>query len=74
MAIIEKITDLDGNTVFNVQPEENESTISLATANTYVDKNIIFNIASSLDIDVATVEETLAYLGITILDLTEEEF
>lgn len=74
MANVTTLTNENGDKVLNVNLEENDTEVGLATANTYVDKNIIIQINSSATVDVATVEETLAFLSIEIPDLTEEEF
>ena len=41
-------TDANGNTIVNVSSSEDDS-ITLATAGTYFDKNIIFNITTFTD-------------------------
>ena len=71
MPNITTTTDENGNKVLDVDMG-NATEVTLATANTYVDKNIIIRISSP--VDVATTEETLNYLSITIPDLTTEGF
>ena len=71
MPNITTTTDENGNKVLDVGMG-NATEVTLATANTYVDKNIIIRISSP--VDVATTEETLNYLSITIPDLTTEGF
>lgn len=50
MTIINKGIDENGNSILNIDPEANE-TITLATANTYVDKNIVINIQKKSNSD-----------------------
>ena len=71
MPNITTTTDENGNKVLDVYMG-NATEVTLATANTYVDKNIIIRITSP--VDVATTNETLNYLSITIPDLTTEGF
>lgn len=71
MPNITTTTDENGNKVLDVDMG-NSTEVTLATANTYVDKNIIIRISSP--VDVATTNETLNYLSITIPDLTTEGF
>ena len=71
MPNITTTTDENGNKVLDVDMG-NATEVTLATANTYVDKNIIIRITSA--VDVATTNETLNYLSITIPDLTTEGF
>ena len=71
MPNITTTTDENGNKVLDVDMG-NSTEVTLATANTYVDKNIIIRISSP--VDVATTEETLNYLSITLPDLATEEF
>ena len=71
MPNITTTTDENGNKVLDVDMG-NDTGVTLATANTYVDKNIIIRISSP--VDVATTEETLNYLSITIPDLATEGF
>ena len=71
MPNITTTTDENGNKVLDVDMG-NATEVTLATANTYVDKNIIIRISSS--VDVATTNETLNYLSITIPDLATEGF
>ena len=71
MPNITTTTDENGNKVLDVDMG-NATEVTLATANTYVDKNIIIRITSP--VDVATTNETLNYLSITIPDLTTEGF
>lgn len=71
MPNITTTTDENGNKVLDVDMG-NATEVTLATANTYVDKNIIIRISSP--VDVATTNETLNYLSITIPDLTTEGF
>ena len=73
MPNITTTTDENGNKVLDVGMG-NATEVTLATANTYVDKNIIIRISSSASGDVATTNETLNYLSITIPDLTTEGF
>lgn len=44
-ATVTQTTDANGNQIFDVATD-GESRITLATANTYVDKNIVINIRS----------------------------
>lgn len=46
MAKVVPKQDAEGNKIFDVTLDEGESTVSLATADTYVDKNIVFNFDS----------------------------
>lgn len=71
MPNITTTADENGNKVLDVDMG-NATEVTLATANTYVDKNIIIRISSP--VDVATTNETLNYLSITIPDLTTEGF
>ena len=71
MPNITTTTDENGNKVLDIDMG-NDTEVTLATANTYVDKNIIIRISSP--VDVATTEETLNYLSITLPDLATEEF
>ena len=71
MPNITTTTDENGNKVLDLDMG-NDTEVTLATANTYVDKNIIIRISSP--VDVATTEETLNYLSITLPDLATEEF
>ena len=71
MPNITTTTDENGNKVLDVDMG-NSTEVTLATANTYVDKNIIIRISSP--VDVATTAETLNYLSITLPDLATEEF
>ena len=71
MPNITTTTDENGNKVLDLDMG-NDTEVTLATANTYVDKNIIIRITSA--VDVATTDETLNYLSITLPDLATEEF
>ena len=71
MPNITTTTDENGNKVLDVDMGTGTE-VTLATANTYVDKNIIIRITSP--VDVATTAETLNYLSITLPDLATEEF
>ena len=71
MPNITTTTDENGNKVLNVDMST-DTEVTLATANTYVDKNIIIRITSP--VDVATTNETLNYLSIILPDLATEEF
>ena len=71
MPNITTTTDENGNKVLDLDMG-NDTEVTLATANTYVDKNIIIRINSP--VDVATTAETLNYLSITLPDLATEEF
>ena len=73
MPNITTTTDENGNKVLDIGMG-NDTEVTLATANTYVDKNIIIRINSSAAVDVATTAETLNYLSITLPDLATEEF
>lgn len=73
MANITTVTNENGDKILSVDMEQ-DNELGLATANTYVDKNIIIQIKGSSNAEIATLEETLAFLNIEILDLTEEEF
>ena len=71
MPNITTTTDENGNKVLDVDMGT-DTEVTLATANTYVDKNIIIRITSA--VDVATTAETLNYLSITLPDLATEGF
>ena len=53
-------TDANGNIVVDVSSSEDDS-ITLATAGTYFDKNIIFNITASTGIEELPAAEGVSY-------------
>ena len=60
--ITDTTTDANGNTIINVSSSTNDS-ITLATAGTYFNKNIIFNI--TMDADFGNAEELPAAEGVS---------
>lgn len=69
--VTDTTTDTNGNIIINVSSSADDA-ITLATAGTYSDKNIIFNITTSASVETATLDEVREYLAITIPDLTQE--
>ena len=79
--ITNKYIDANGNTVFNASADKEDS-LSLATANTYIDKNIIFNVnvnakdinttnAGSLSAD--SIENKTIYAENEVFDISTNE-
>ena len=61
MAIVtDTTTDANGNTIIDVSSSTNDS-ITLATAGTYLDKNIIFNITASTGTEELPAAEGVSY-------------
>lgn len=76
MANVTSTTDDNNNKVFNIDLEPDESSVVLATANTYVDKNIVINIPldEKADIDSPALTGTPTVNGkeiVTEEDITE---
>lgn len=69
--IVETFLNSDGEKVMVIDPQ-GATNVKLATANTYVDKNIIFQIPETFE--VATPQEVADYLNIPLINLTTEEF
>ena len=79
--ITNKYIDANGNTVFNASADKEDS-LSLATANTYVDKNIVFNVnvsakdinttnAGSLSVD--SIENKTIYAENAVFNISTNE-
>lgn len=72
MANITTLTNENGDKVLNVNLEKNDTEVVLATANTYVDKNIIVNIANDdIVVTFGPGDDQIGYINTSIEDLVD---
>ena len=72
MANVTTLTNENGDKVLNVNLEENDTEVVLATANTYIDKNIIVNIANDdIVVTFGPDDDQIGYINTSIAGLVD---